>query len=399
MKTEDAAISNVSGNNDKATEKPVAKSGIVKITSGGSADKFWHPRSWDGMTITAWVKMLNAARWRVAPARWPMAFVVSLLSINNSFFAALQRLIYGKKIRRTELVGAPIFIIGHWRSGTTLLHEYMMQDDQFACSDTYECFAPSHFLVSGSVFRPWVKYLMPKKRPMDNMAVGLERPQEDEFAICALGANSPYRDVAFPNIDKFDEDYLTLRDVSESGRKRWLDAFEYFLKALTVAYNKTLVLKSPPHTARVRTILERFPNAKFIHISRDPYTLFPSTVNLFQKLSKTHGLQIPKGGPVLEERVLRKFEKMYDAFFDDLPRIPQGALCDVSYDELIASPVETLEKIYRELDLGDFEVKREAVAKFAETQKRYKKNKFELTSEMKETIYKRWKKYFDHYVK
>jgi len=399
MKTEDAAKSNESDKNDKATEKPVAKSGIVKITSGGSADKFWHPRSWDGMTISAWVKMLNAARWRVAPSRLPMAFVVSMLSINNSFFAALQRLVYGKKICQTELVGAPIFIIGHWRSGTTLLHEYMMQDDQFACSDTYECFAPSHFLVSGSVFRPWVKYLMPKKRPMDNMAVGLERPQEDEFAICALGANSPYRDVAFPNIDKFDEDYLTLRDVSEAGRKRWLDAFEYFLKSLTVAYNKTLVLKSPPHTARVRTILERFPNAKFIHISRDPYTLFPSTVNLFQKLSKTHGLQIPKGGPVLEERVLRKFEKMYDAFFDDLPLIPKGSLCDVSYDELIASPVETLEKIYRELDLGDFEVKREAVEKFAETQKRYKKNKFELTPEMKETIYKRWKKYFDHYVK
>ncbi len=399
MTTEQSVNSHESNTTDKATEKSVAESGIVKITSGGSADKFWNPRFWDGMTISAWFKLLKAARWRIAPSRLPMALIISLLSVNNSFFAALQRLFYGKKIRQTELVGAPIFIIGHWRSGTTLLHEYMMQDEQFACSDTYECFAPSHFLISGPIFRPWVKYLMPKKRPMDNMAAGLERPQEDEFAICALGADSHYREIAFPNIERFGEDYLTLRDASEAGRKRWLDAFEYFLKALTVAYRKTLVLKSPPHTARVRTILERFPNAKFVHISRDPYTLFPSTVNLFMKLSTTHGLQVPKGGAELEERVLRKFEKMYDAFFDDLPLIPKGALCEVSYDDLVASPVETLEKIYRDLGLGDFETKRENVAKFAETQKRYKKNKFELTPEMKETIYKRWKKYFDRYVK
>lgn len=373
------------------------KSGIVKITSGGSADRFWNPRFWDGMTVCALLKLFNSAGWRIAPARWPMAFVVSCLSVSNSLFACWQKLRYGGKLRKTQLVDEPIFIVGHWRSGTTLLHEYMMRDDRFACSDTYECFAPSHFLVSGSIFRPWVKYLMPKKRPMDNMAAGLDRPQEDEFAICALGMNSPYRDVAFPNGKPIDEDYLTLRNVSDSNRKRWLDSLEYILKALTIAYGKRVVLKSPPHTARLRTIRERFPNAKFVHISRDPYTLFPSTVNLWTKLSQTHGFQIPKKGPALEEKVLRNFEQMYDAFCEDAQDVPAGNLCEVSYDQLVQSPVETIEKIYKELGIDGFEEKKEEFVKFAATQKSYKKNKFELAPEIKEVIAKRWKKYFDRY--
>ena len=380
-------------------KKESPKNGVVKITSGGSADRFWNPRIWDGMTFCAWIKLLNSGKWRIAPGRMPMWFVVSLLSVSNSFFSGLQKLRYGRKLRETQLVGEPIFIVGHWRSGTTLLHEYMMRDPQFACSDTYECFAPAHFLVSGSIFRPWVKYLMPKKRPMDNMAVGLNRPQEDEFALCALGMNSPYRDIAFPNNKPIDSDYLTLRNLSNENRKRWLDSLEYLLKALTIAYNKTIVLKSPPHTARIKAIRERFPNAKFIHISRDPFTLFPSTVNLWTKLAKTHGLQFPKGGPSLEEKVLRDFEEMYDAFCEDVKDIPQGSLCEISYDQLVAQPVETLEKIYKELGLQGFEEKKDDFTQFAATQKNFKKNKFEIAPEIKETIAKRWKKYFDRYVK
>jgi hypothetical protein len=383
---------------EKTENQVQKKSGVVKIKSGGSADKFWNPRFWDGMTISAWIKMLNSAKWRVSPLRWPMMFVISCLSISNSTCALIQKLRYGKKIRETELVGEPIFIIGHWRSGTTLLHEYMMRDDRFACSDTYECFAPAHFLVSGPFFRPWVKSLMPEKRPMDNMAAGLERPQEDEFAICALGMNSPYREVAFPNSGPIDEEFLTLRDVSDEDRKRWLDALEYILKALTVAYHKTVVLKSPPHTARVKTIRERFPNAKFVHISRDPFTLFPSTVNLWLKLSQTHGLQIPKGGPKLEEKVLRDFEQMYDAFCEDVEEIPEGNLCEITYDELVAKPVETLERIYQELGIDGFDEHKNKFENFAATQKSYRKNKFELTPEIKDVIKKRWKKYFDRYV-
>ena len=384
--------------NSDASKAP-QKSGVVKVKSGGSPDRFWNPRFWDGMTISAWSKLLRAGRWRVAPGRYPMLLTIWALTPMNSVLAALQRRFFGRAIAATRPVQDPIFIVGHWRSGTTLLHEYIMLDERFDTINTYECFAPTHFLVSERFIAPWLKFLMPKKRPMDNMAVGLSRPQEDEFAICALGINSPYRDVAFPNNDPIDSEYLTLRKLSARDRERWLDAFEYLVKALTVKSRKTLALKSPPHTARVAAILERFPNAKFVHISRDPFSLFPSTVNLWTKLAKVHGLQFPKGGVKLEEKVLHDFEEMYDSFFDAIPTIKEGNFCEISYDELVAAPVETLERIYSELNLGDFEKNRESFQKFADTQKSYKKNKFEISPEMEETIKRRWKKYFDRYVK
>ncbi|MBQ4202862.1 MAG: sulfotransferase [Thermoguttaceae bacterium] len=381
-----------------AAQTTAQNAGVVKISSGGAADRFWNPRFWDGVGISAWIKLLNAGGWRVSPLRWPMFGVISCLTGLNSTLAALQRARFGAKLSSTELVGAPIFIIGHWRSGTTLLHEYLMRDDQFACSDTYECFAPAHFLVSSAFIRPWLRFLMPSKRPMDNMAAGLDRPQEDEFALAVLGLNTPYRNVAFPNNKPIDEDYLTLRNLSDAERERWLDALEYFLKALTIAKRKTVVLKSPPHTARIRALLSRFPNAKFVHISRDPYVLFPSTVNLWMKLARTHGLQIPKGGEPLQKKVLDDFERMYDAYFDDLPLLKKGSFAEISYDELVAAPVQTLERIYRELELDGFESKREIFEKFADSQKNYKKNKFEIAPEIKETIAARWKKYIERYA-
>ncbi|MDO4587871.1 MAG: sulfotransferase [Planctomycetia bacterium] len=361
---------------------------------GGSSDRFWNPRFWDGMTMSAWVKILKSGNCRITPSRLAMAGLICGLSVANSTFALGQKLLYGKTIRETALVSPPIFIIGHWRSGTTLLHEYLIRDPQFTYCDTYTCFAPSHFLVSSGFFRPWVKYLMPKKRPMDNMLAGLERPQEDEFAICALGMNSPYRDILFPNTPPIDDNFLTLRNLTDQQRKEWLDIFEYFLKTLTVAEKKTIILKSPPHTGRIRTILERFPDAKFIHIHRNPYTLFPSTHTLWMKLAQTHGLQHPNGKG-LEEKILQNFEDMYAAFDADLPLLKPTQFVDVSYDELTQTPVNLIEKVYSTLQIDHFDEVRQNYEQFAETQKNYKKNKFQLDQKIVELITKRW----DYYIK
>lgn len=369
---------------------------ITQKVVGGSKDQFWNPRFWDGMTFFPWMCALVKGKFLVAPSRFCMAILITLLSFLNTVLAFTQILFLGRKIRKTKLKTPPIFIIGHWRSGTTLLHEYMIRDSRFTYSDTYDCFAPRHFLISGPLFRPWVKYLMPKKRPMDNMVAGLDHPQEDEFALCVFGSPSPYLDILFPNNKPIDKEYLTLRDITPKQRKKWLDIFEYFLKELTVAENKTVLLKSPPHTARIRTILERFPDAKFVHINRNPYTLFPSTYRLWIKLAEVHGIQHPKGKG-LEEKILGNFEDMYDAFFEDIKDLKQDQFIDVSYDDLVKTPVETMEKIYKSLDLDGFDDCRQNFADFAATQKSYRKNKFEISPEIADKIKARWNSYLEHY--
>jgi len=366
---------------------------------GGYKDRFWYPRFWNGMTLRAWFKLLKAGRCRVAPIRWAMAVIITLLAVFvNSPFAWLQKLIYDKKIQETELAGSPIFIIGHWRSGTTLLHEYMIRDTRFSFADTYACFVPEHFIMSRLTLRPIAALLMPKKRPIDNMEVGFDRPQEDEFALASMGLPSPYRNIIFSNNGlKIDAEYLTLRNVSAEDRKTWLDGMDIFLKTLTFQNpGKRIVLKSPPHTGRIKTLLERYPDAKFIHIHRNPYSIFPSTYNLWMRLSKDQGAQRPSGRG-MEDYVFDNLNEMYDAFEEDVQQLPANQFCDIAFKDLTAAPVETLGKIYQTLELGDFDEARTIFQQYADSQKEYKKNKFSIDPELKSQIATRWKRYFERY--
>jgi len=369
---------------------------IKKVELGGYQDRFWYPRFWDGMTLGAWLKTLRRGGCRVAPSRFLMGGIVTGLGVMNSSLALLEKLVYGGTIARTQLAAPPVFIVGHWRSGTTLLHEYMICDPEFTFADTYACFTPAHFLVSRRFLKPVVSLLMPKKRPMDNMAAGFDRPQEDEFALCALGTPSPYIHLLFANDPPKFQRFLTLHDVSEKERNDWLDTLDFFLRSLTVQNPKRIILKSPPHTARIRTILSRYPDAKFVHIHRDPYKLFPSTYNLWMRLAKDEGLQVPRGEG-LEEYILSSFTEIYDAFEADVPLLKSDQFCDVAYKELTAEPVQTVQKIYERLNLGDFGRVQGTIEQFADSQKEYKKNKFEIEPAIAEQIRQRWSGYIEKY--
>jgi hypothetical protein len=383
-------------NEGKKIRMTTPKKPVEKKEKSGSADRFWHPRFWDGMTMSAWYKQAAKGRFRIAPTGIGMFGIISSLSVLNSGFAAMQSLCYGRKIREVEIKHPPIFIIGHWRSGTTLLHEYMIQDKQFAFADTYSCFAPRHFLLSRRFMEPWVSFLMPKKRPMDNMAAGLDRPQEDEFALCAMGMPSPYVNIIYPNNPPIDPEFLTLKDVSPEQRQAWLDGLEYFLRSLTVAENKCVVFKSPPHTARIAAILERFPDARFVHIHRNPYTLYASTFNLWMQLAVVHGLQRPSGKQY-ETRIFEMFEEMYAAFAEDIKLLKPEQFTEVAFKELTAETVVTLEKIYTPLQLTGFEQAKPSMEKFAASQKSYQKNKFQTDPAIEAQITERWGWYIDRY--
>src|SRR5262249_13020715 len=157
----------------------------------------------------------------------------------------------------------------------------------------YECFEPNHFLLTEEFVKRYCGFLMPSRRPMDNMAFGWDRPQEDEFALCMMGAPSPYLSIAFPNRPLLDQDAYNPETLRPRQRKRWKEALFSFLQRLTFKDPRRLVLKSPTHTSRIKTLLELFPDARFVHIVRNPYVVFPSTVNLWKTLYETHGFQKP----------------------------------------------------------------------------------------------------------
>ncbi len=363
---------------------------------GGQAAHLMTLRVWNGINFPSIARALRRHRFAVSPSRIPMATFMTALGLVNSALASTQRLFWSRKVAETPLVDDPVFIIGHWRSGTTLLHEYIIRDQQFTYPDSYACFAPTHFLLTRKILRPTLSFLLPKKRPMDNMAVGFDRPQEDEFALCNMGVPSPYLHIMFPNLPPADSEYLTLRSLSDDQRRQWLDALDRFLRCLTVISPRRVVVKSPPHTCRIRTLLERYPRAKFLHLHRDPYVLFPSTRNLWMQMSRDHGFQVPTGEG-LEEYIFETFETMYGAFESDRALLAEDQIVDVAYEDLVRSPMEVLGDAYRRLGLSGFERAKERFATFAESQRDYRKNRYAVSPQIREAIARRWRGYFERY--
>jgi omega-hydroxy-beta-dihydromenaquinone-9 sulfotransferase len=241
-----------------------------------------------------------------------------------------------------------------------------------------------------------LKWLLPPVRPVDNMPAGWSHPQEDEFALCNMGVRSPYLTILFPNHRPQCQEYLDFQNVSEPETRRWKEAFLWFLRCVTIQTPKRIVLKSPPHTARIRILLEMFPKAKFVHIVRDPYAIFPSTVNLWKRLYQDEGLQVPtcKG---LEDHVFDTLTRMYEAFDRDRPLLGPGQFCEVRFEQLVADPVAQLRRVYDELGLTDFESARPGIDAYLASQKDYKKNRFEMPPELRDEITRRWSKFFKQY--
>lgn len=372
------------------------KSKMAPQQRSGYKDRFWIPRFWDGMCVGPWLALLTRNRFAVSPICIAMAVIIGVAGIVNSLLWLLQAAVLGRKIHRTKIEQDPIFVIGHWRSGTTLLHELLVRDPRHTFPDTYACFAPNHFLISGWWMKPCLWMLLPSKRPIDNMPAGWDHPQEDEFALCNMGVPSPYLTIVFPNRPPQCQEYLDLGGVSGPELNRWKDGLLWFLKCLTLRSPKRIVLKSPSHTARVRVLLEMFPKAKFLHIVRDPYAIFPSTVNLWKRLYQDEGLQVPTCEG-LEEHVYTSLVRMYDAFERDRELLGPGQFSEVRYEALVADPIEQMRRVYEELELDGFESVRPGIENYFAGQKDYKPNRFPMTPEMRDKITHRWAKFLKRY--
>lgn len=352
------------------------------------------PRFWHGMTFGAWAKFLARHKLAVSPSAYHIAVGVTPLSMGNSVAAAVQRLVYGRRIARTN-VHPPIFIVGHWRTGTTLLHELMVRDERFTYPTTYECLVPRHALLTGWFVTRVFKFLVPSRRPMDNMATGWDHPQEDEFALCNLVVGSPYERLAFPN-DTIGDPFLDMDGVSPEELERWKAGLMWLLKSITVRAGKPIVLKSPPHTARVGLLAEMFPRAKFVHIVRDPFTVFSSTMRLWPSLIDQHALQRPRYD-YLREYVYRSFERMYRAFEAQKDRIPPENFCELRYEDLVRDPVGQMQSIYERLNLGGFDAARPNIEAYMESQKDYKTNRHQIPLETRAEIARRWGPFMRQY--
>ena len=300
---------------------------------------------WTGVRFVPWLRVLARHGFRVSPARIPRVVGITVASLGNELLTAIQLAIWGRGLRAARLEVDPIVILGHWRSGTTFLHELLARDPRLVAPNTIQCAVPSHFVLSEEFARERLAWLLPERRPMDAMRLGFSRPQEDELALCNLGMPSPWWTVAFPNEPPPDPLYEDLDGLSDRDRDRWLATWTGFLRAVQFEHPGRLVLKNPLHTCRVPAIRSVFPAADFIHLVRDPYDMVPSCLHFWRRISEAHGLQRPTAAG-LEDRVFASILRMDRRLHATWDAIPTGHRYRTRYEDLVAEPIGVLRSIY-----------------------------------------------------
>lgn len=350
---------------------------------------------WSGLTLHNWRTLLRM-RPTIDRGSWPRVAGLSVASLFNSAFAALEKAFFSRRVNRTPLE-RPVFVLGHWRSGTTLLHQLLAQDDQFAAPNLFECTFPDHFLFTERWLAPLTAWMQPGTRPMDAVENGWGAPAEEEIALLALTLFSPYLVSAFPDHpERVDHLHSLTKGLSESELDRWKSEYIRFLKKLTLKHGRRIVLKSPANTSRVPLLLSMFPDAEFIHIVRNPYAVYSSTLHLHRVLSRDNAFTTAP--PVnLEERVLASYLAMYHSYHLYRMKIPAQRRYELKFEDLEQDPVGQLEKIYTHFGWPGRDRIAGRLAPDLQRHRDFRKNKFELSEEVRQRVAEQWEPVFLRY--
>ncbi|MHA7872598.1 MAG: sulfotransferase family protein, partial [Hyphococcus sp.] len=283
-----------------------------------------------------------------------------------------------------------VFILGHWRSGTTHLYNIMCRSGAWGFVPPVATGLPWDLFGLARYFNPLLERALPEHRYIDNIPVTPDSPQEDEIAIANMSEASFYHGIYFPrafaaNVRRG----LFFDGCSPADIRGWQRQFTYFLRKLYLHQDRRpLLIKNPVYTGRFKMLRDMFPGAKFIHIHRNPYDVFVSMRNFYEKLLKEFALQGYEHVDI-DEAIFDVYDRMMRAYERDAAETPPEQLVELRYDELDAAPLQAVEKVYGALALPGFEDAREPFEDYLGSIKSFKKNKFEYSDETAAKVEKR----------
>lgn len=350
-----------------------------------------------GIDLVTWLRVLHRNSYAIHPAYWPKAFLITFMAIINSPVHLLERTVFNRRIKKTKIV-QPVFVLGYSRSGTTYLFYVLGADPNFSYASTYQVLTPHVFLTTGRWLRKLFNFAMPATRPQDNVKISVDSPSEEEFAIANMSPISIVNGFTFPKRLKATFDESVLFRKGESDKQEWKRTFHYFSqKVAFMNSGKSLLSKSPLNTGRVQEILELYPDAKFIHIHRNPFDVYLSNKGLLEKILPKMGLN--RANPEeLKKFILDSYKDTYEKFLENKKLLQPNQLAEISYEEFVENPIAVLEKVYKQIGLSDFEPVRNVLQNEVTSSKNYKKNTHgQLPEEEVADVLEKWGFMFEEY--
>jgi hypothetical protein len=382
-----------------------------------------------GITLPALLRILWRHR---ADVGWlayaPRLLFLLLMSCLTSLLGLIEWVAFGRAVAAQQLHPSPVFVLGHPRTGTTLLHNLLaLDDDRFAFANTLQCGFPSAFLLLDALgLRGAMGAMVDDVRPMDNVALSLDTPQEDELATNVLsGGASPYmpliamRGAAERYWGAFTFAPAPGRAPAGARWAAWREAFLLFLRKVTLSAerqqhrggggggggggngggvpSRRLLLKSPVHTARIRLLLQLFPAAQFVYIHRDPAVVFASACHMADTTYWYTYLARPTDKQV-SEFVLNQFELLHEEYVAARGLVPEGSLVELGFAELEGGPVAALERVYGALGWEMSARARARMRAHVEGLRGFRKNSHrQLSAVHQRLVWRRWRRAFDEF--
>jgi omega-hydroxy-beta-dihydromenaquinone-9 sulfotransferase len=323
---------------------------------------------------------------RVDPAYYHKVFLTSLVCLFARPFHLWERL-KDRNLRPDD--ESPLFILGHWRSGTTFLHNLLCQDPNTSYVTTYQSVFPNN-MYSKLLFKPFMRWNIPDKRPSDDVKLHVDFPQEDGFAMANI-LPAFYHFFYFPDAYKalFDEN-VVFKHRSKKDIEKWQAAYRKLIaKAKANTSGQNIMLKNPANTARIDKILELYPKARFIHIYRNPVAVYLSSKKFFQLMIPT--LQLQKTTPEqIEDMVFDLYARLMHAYFEQKSLIPSGRLVEISFELFEKAPLNYAEKIYQQLGIEGWQQALPYFEQYLEDLGGYKKSVYRISQKELDRIMTEW---------
>lgn len=320
-----------------------------------------------------------AANGLPTPRALPLATLMALSALARAPFGIVDAI----KMARGggPEMAAPVFIVGHWRSGTTHLHNLMSRSPAFGQITPLASGLPDQILSLGTWLRPLLEKALPDDRHVDEVAVDPDSPQEDEIPLANLQPLSVFHAVYFPkHFQRLIDRGVFFEGVSPREIARWQRLVRRFAEKIVRHQGReTLLIKNPVYTARIRLLREIWPDARFVHIRRNPYVVFASTRHYYRSLLPDLALQRHDHVDI-DAFVLATFTRLMAQYDAESADVPASHLVEVVYEELEESPVAILADIFQRLDLPGWEETRPRVEAYLETIRTYRKNTHQISA-------------------
>jgi hypothetical protein len=344
-----------------------------------------------GYTLSNLFLLLRQNNFRISYRYLPRFMYSTTVSSVMAPFRVRERKKFDRNIVHTTIPHHPIFILGHWRSGTTYLHNVLSLDKNLGYFTTFQAYLPGVFLAYEQLFKPLVASSIPETRPMDNVAMHPDFPQEDQYAVGAFSPYSYYHGWCFPHNMSLYNRFVLMDDVPDIDIQRWKNVYLYLLKKVTLAVGgKRLILKNQDNTAKIKLLLELFPDAKFLLIQRNPYDLYYSMLKFMRMVIPLYCVQTPPPFDAVEDSMMDLYAKMFRKYLKERSLIPTGNLVEVKYEDFIREPMDLLQKIYTDLSLDGFAASKESFDTYLKTQTSFNGESYRISDDAKEKVDKRW---------